>query len=159
MTSSGNRYSNPGLLLPCRHSLLHHCVPLTTRRTSAHPFRTLVSAFLAEPHRLCLYCRHICFIWKANIQKDIVRKPGQYLLFKSQSEIGLLTASRCAVALLLAALASLCAIAALLRLLVLCAALALSLLATLCLIAAALLLSLAALSLLAASFLIFVVAA
>ena len=152
MTSSGNRYSNPGLLLPCRHSLLHHCVPLTTRRTSAHPFRTLVSAFLAEPHRLCLYCRHICFIWKANIQKDIVRKPGQYLLFKSQSEIGLLTASRCAVALLLAALASLCAIAALLRLLVLCAALALSLLTALCLVAAAL-------SLLAASFLIFVVAA
>ena len=84
MCSTRNRHSLRLFLSRC-HSLLHHSIPFPARRTPAHPFRTLVSALLAEPHALCLYRCHICQLRSANLverlyKKKILLLPGQYLI-------------------------------------------------------------------------------
>ena len=83
MTRTRHRHSRcRRALLSRRHSLLDHSIPLPARRASSHPLRTLVSACLAEPHRLCLYRRHnfIYYLHKCRQKKDIAPPfGGQYL--------------------------------------------------------------------------------
>ena len=74
MTRTRHRHSRcRRTLLSRRHSLLNHSIPLPARRASSHPLRTLVSACLAEPHRLCLYRRH-----NQNLDKSISFIPSMF---------------------------------------------------------------------------------
>ena len=58
-----------GAFLSGRHCLLDHRIPFAACRAFSHPFRAFVSTLLAEPHCLCLRCRHILlFLYPAHAE-------------------------------------------------------------------------------------------
>ncbi len=58
MAGTWNRNGGRGTFPACRHRFFNHCIPFSTGRTPSHPLGTFIAASLAEPYRLCLYCRH-----------------------------------------------------------------------------------------------------
>mgnify|MGYP003482217333 CR=1 FL=1 len=77
MSRSRHRDSCSGSFLPCRHLFLYHRVPLSAGRASAHPFRTFISAFLAEPNCLCLYRCHLCSYYSTNLIERFFIRPNR----------------------------------------------------------------------------------